>query len=514
MFRMHSRRIGPGTLVVLAPLSLAALAAIAAFEVASFDPVGPAFAQTPSPVTQTPSPVTLSGLFDPESADLKTTQQLKNAINNPPRKCYPPRVKFTVVVPGSGDKLFDETLAGARQEQLQNALPSLGLERGQFKVDYVIGVVDEVLVSYGKFTPEDDKDREAPKLKVTSEPENGSLVQDGQKIIVTITASERYEDGHKSWPTGVQNIQLVADDGLVDSKDYGRPTQPCVPRTIVATYTVPPKPPPIVHLRVIAEDGVGNRDDKTVLEFSTGTPASDCLSRFGRVIEWAGEVTITLEARWLAPDGIERASADFTATAPFALRLKPPPPNRKDITYNWDGSGKVSLRYRAEYWRRRDLGPFPVQVWKEATTKIALERIDGNAIPLKEVWIFMIHPLHPSNNPLDGPCTYRFVVHTESFDIDQVIHDPDNLFGSQVSASEARVNGVLGVYLFANPIPVSSMVLKGSRKLALGPQGSSWISTFTFHGGHPEGVLTSELPGFKEPALATVNWTLTPSKFR
>ena len=247
-------------LAVRPPLIAVAVISLAALEVAGFDPVSTAFAQTPAPVT-------LTGLFEPDVADLKTTEQLKDAVKKAHRDCYPPRVKFTIVVPGGGDPVFLETLARARVEALQLALPSLGLEPGQFKVDYVIGVVEAALVSYDKFTPDDDKD--APKLKVTSIPKKGTKVKAGDKIKVTITASERYEDGHKSWPTGVRSIQLTADDGLVDSKDYGRVPQPCERRTFEATYTVPRNPPPIVHLTAIAEDGVGNQDSE-VGEFPTG----------------------------------------------------------------------------------------------------------------------------------------------------------------------------------------------------------------------------------------------------
>ncbi|HWX16845.1 MAG TPA: hypothetical protein VNY07_09685 [Chthoniobacterales bacterium] len=247
-------------LAVRPPLIAVAVISLAALEVAGFDPVSTAFAQTPAPVT-------LTGLFEPEIADLKTTEQLKDAVKKAHRDCYPPRAKFTIVVPGGSDSVFDEALARARVAALQLALPSLGLEPGQFKVNYVIGVVDGVLVSYDKFTPDDDKD--APKLKVTSIPTKGTKVKAGDKIKVTIRASERYEDGHKSWPTGVQSIQLTADDGLVDSKDYGRVPQPCERRTFEATYTVPRNPPPIVHLTAIAEDGVGNQDSE-VGEFPTG----------------------------------------------------------------------------------------------------------------------------------------------------------------------------------------------------------------------------------------------------
>jgi len=228
-------------LIAVAAVSLAALVAIAAF-------------------AETPSGVTLSGLFDPELAELKTTEQLKDAIKKAHRDCYPPRVKFTVVVTGAEQSATGENLAPARVKALQDkdtGLPSLGLEPDQFKVDSVTGVVDGVLVNYDKFN---DDDKDAPKLKVTWTPPKGTKVKAGDKIKVTIRASERYEDGHKSWPTGVYNIQLTADDGLVDSKNYGRVPDPCERRTFEATYTVPRNPPQIVHLTAIAEDAGGHKD--------------------------------------------------------------------------------------------------------------------------------------------------------------------------------------------------------------------------------------------------------------
>jgi hypothetical protein len=231
-------------LISVAAISLAALAAIAAF-------------------AQTPAPVTLSGLFDHNLADLKPTQQLKDAIKKAHRgDCYPPRATFKVVVAAGGDdSLFLSTLAAARGEALAATLPSLGLKRDQFKTGGAVeSNLDNVTVTYDKFEPDDDKD--PPKLKVTSIPKKGTKVKEGDKIKVTVKASERYEDGHKSWPTGVHLIQLTADDGLVDSKDYGRVPQPCERQTFEATYTVPRNPPPIVHLTAIAEDAVGNKDSE------------------------------------------------------------------------------------------------------------------------------------------------------------------------------------------------------------------------------------------------------------
>jgi hypothetical protein len=74
-------------------------------------------------------------------------------------------------------------------------------------------------------------------------------------------ASERFEDGHKSWPSGVFSIQLRERDGLRVSDpdpDYGPIPPPCERRTKKLPYLVPSPAPAIVHLPVIADDAAGN----------------------------------------------------------------------------------------------------------------------------------------------------------------------------------------------------------------------------------------------------------------
>ena len=264
---------------------------LAALGVTAFDP-GPAFSQTPPP------PVTLkvsealedkTGVFEPDLVDLNVTPELQAAIKNADNwarhkdSCYPPTT-FKVVVKSGGDTLFLETLAKARADELAAKLPKLGLAKDQFKTEWEVGDSDSVQVS----VPKDDKDK--PKLKVTSTPPKGTKVKAGDKIKVTITASERYEDGHKSWPTGVQLIQLTADDGLVKSEPYGRVPPPCDRRTFEATYTVPKHPPPIVRLLGIAADGVGHQDSEE-LTF----PTEDGVFPYHVVVEGSVQTQFTQE---------------------------------------------------------------------------------------------------------------------------------------------------------------------------------------------------------------------------
>jgi hypothetical protein len=171
---------------------------------------------------------------------------------------------FTAEVKAAGDSSFEAALGKARADALQQALTALGYGPDKITVGYATGNSDNVLVNY-----KPGKDTDAPGMKVTSIPAKGTRVKAGDKIKVTIVASERHADGHKSWPTGVQVIQLTANDGLVDSKDYGKPPQPCARQTLEATYTVPSNPPPVIHLHAIAEDGVGNNGGEDA-DFPTG----------------------------------------------------------------------------------------------------------------------------------------------------------------------------------------------------------------------------------------------------
>jgi hypothetical protein len=93
-------------------------------------------------------------------------------------------------------------------------------------------------------------DTDPPVLKVDSDPKKGTVVYPGQTITVTIKASEHYRDGHQSWPSGVREIQLLDDAGLVKSWDYGMRPPPCAVPTETWPYTVPANPPAVVHLKV------------------------------------------------------------------------------------------------------------------------------------------------------------------------------------------------------------------------------------------------------------------------
>lgn len=243
----------------------------------------------------------LNNVFDPDLADVKPSEALSNAIKKGQqgRECYPPRMKMTIVTPGSGDD-FANALAKARAEAMAAYLSAAGVPKDQFQVLSTMGALDTVLVTYGELST--DKDREAPKFKLLrSDPQKGTKVKAGDKIKVTIIASERYEDGHKSWPTGVRATQLrEAQAGILHVEEYGQAPPPCGLARFEWTYTVPANPPKIIKLIARTEDGVGN-----AVEEEANFPTVDL---------WKG--TINLER-----DGRNPSCSAITSTADFTVEV-------------------------------------------------------------------------------------------------------------------------------------------------------------------------------------------------
>ncbi len=204
--------------------------------------------------------VALKGVFDPDLADVKQSEALSNAIKTGQKgTCYPPRIKTAIVVEPQGDPDFAKALANARAAALGSYLSQAGVPNDQFEVSGTVGAAETVIMTYGKFSS--DSDRDPPKFKVLhSDPPKGTKVKPGDKIKIKITASERYEDGHKSWPTGVRTVQLLGPNGLVDKNESSSMNpDPCATLSLEATYTVPNNPPDVIHLTAVAEDAVGHQ---------------------------------------------------------------------------------------------------------------------------------------------------------------------------------------------------------------------------------------------------------------
>jgi hypothetical protein len=233
-------------------------------------------------LAQSRGPVTLTGVFDPDLPDItpRGEGELTDALNNaptatqpqtdaqataPPGYYPPPRRAEMVVVTGSPmDPAYAEPLGEARVEEVEKKLGDSVHVRSELDPK---GADGTVRVIYGPV----GHDTDPPVLKVDSDPTKGTVVYPGQTITVTIKASERYQDGHQSWPSGVREIQLLDDAGVVKSWDYGMRPPPCAVPTETWPYTVPANPPAVVHLKVETQSAsdLGYSATKTT-DFPTG----------------------------------------------------------------------------------------------------------------------------------------------------------------------------------------------------------------------------------------------------
>jgi len=114
-------------------------------------------------------------------------------------------------------------------------------------------------------------DKAPPVLSGGSTPPHGTKVRPGEVIKVHITATEPTNRGPQE---GIQDIQLLGPEGLVDSAQYGNHPTACdlsrLTKTFTTTYTVPNNPPPVIHLTAVAHDFVNNESATLSADFPTG----------------------------------------------------------------------------------------------------------------------------------------------------------------------------------------------------------------------------------------------------
>ena len=240
--------------VVLAMFCAALTAGGATF----LDTARPAFAQSP----QATGTISLGTIFDGEETD-PTPQGARDFVDaatkaGAPGQC--PKARVTVVVE-QGDPLFQQALAVARSGVLLGILDraGLGANRFLFEID-INGARSEVKIDYDAW-----RDRDKPRLDTNSVPPKGSKVKAGDRIDVTMTAS----DDANTWQSGIRFIRLSDDtaQAVVGFETYERAPEGCTQlppkRTLERTYTVPPDPPPVIRLRAVAEDHAGNSETDT-----------------------------------------------------------------------------------------------------------------------------------------------------------------------------------------------------------------------------------------------------------
>jgi hypothetical protein len=107
------------------------------------------------------------------------------------------------------------------------------------------------------------RDTAAPQLEIHSKPPTGHTVRVGERIKVTVDATEVRSSG--SWETGVRTVELLSPDGRV-GQQFQNPSKgplPCKQKMwthrLTATYTVPKTPGSLLHLVARADDYAGNQ---------------------------------------------------------------------------------------------------------------------------------------------------------------------------------------------------------------------------------------------------------------
>ncbi len=149
-----------------------------------------------------------------------------------------------------------------------------------------------------QYTLPDDK--APPVLSVGSTPPHGTKVHPGEVIKVHITATEPTDQGPQE---GIQDIQLLGPDGLVDSAQYGNHPTACdlsrLTKTFTTTYTVPNNPPPVIRLTAVAHDFVNNESATLSANFPTGDV-------------WTGTAHVVTHITYPAPTCSATEVVDYT----------------------------------------------------------------------------------------------------------------------------------------------------------------------------------------------------------
>jgi hypothetical protein len=209
----------------------------------------------------------------------------------------------------AGDPLFQEALAAARRQVVLLLLNNAGIDSGRFFVDSTVGgVVDATFLHR-------DLDRDRPTLKTTSVPPKGSKVKAGDRITVTMAASDAADPSH--WQTGIKTIQLVAEseDGRFIASENYEACAELPERRVQVTYIVPANPPPVVRLAALAEDHAGLTDTDAA-EFPTG--------------DWYGRIELSFHAK----EDHGRGPNENRAETKYEVEA--------NLVVNYDGQGNLT----------------------------------------------------------------------------------------------------------------------------------------------------------------------------
>ncbi len=252
--------------------------------------LGPALAQ----ITENPDPISLGDLFSAEdSVDLApdATAILQGAALLGQAEGNCPKGTITIVVAATDDPLFQEALARARLEIVEQALGDHALD---WRLETIHdGFADEVKVEYGR------SDQEPPRLDVVWTPPQGTEVAPGDTITATIVAN----DDSDTFQTGIASISMEAGNEAPFGHEYPQPPQTCEAmapaQQMEGFYAVPDPAPTQVNMRATAMDFAGNELD---LLAAFPTRREPCASG----VYWTG----TISGSWTSVGAKETAAAD------------------------------------------------------------------------------------------------------------------------------------------------------------------------------------------------------------
>ena len=235
--------------------------------VLAMEPAGVHLVAGKASAQQVPTFSTFVLFKTPDSVEMDpdVLSKLADAIRKAKAPGNCPLGKLRVRVP-EGDQLFQDALLYARRDAVLRGLQELG-----------VPVAGRLFVETARFGGPDGpdtvydeplRDVTKPTLQTTSQPQKGSKVWTGDQIVVTMVA----RDDSDQWQRGIALIQLTAEsEGGRNVAPTPVSYAPCSdPREkrVVATYTVPPNPPPIVRLKALAKDHAG-LEDTDIGEFPT-----------------------------------------------------------------------------------------------------------------------------------------------------------------------------------------------------------------------------------------------------
>jgi len=321
-------------------------------------------------------------LIQPDTQNFKSgaVDRLVNFVkqaHTPSSQC-PTDVDFTVF-DSSSDPLWSQMQADTRRAAIEGVLRGLG-PSVRVTAKSTKGIISAVIISAQTAT-----DKERPKLDTNSVPRKGAKIKAGDKITVTMVA----RDNANAWQSGIKTIQLVADSEggrFIEVRNY-LPSPGCLAppmeRRVVATYTVPQNPPPIVRLTALTED-FGGLMDTDVGEFPTVEvwKGSVKLERDGRNPQCSAIKSETEFTIAVAGDGAVTGSGTLDHSS-YTCEGQTTPGTRAPVAIGGKKEGGAFTLFLSDWPKtaplpRIPIGQWSVQVGQGSTGEETFAMFSGN----------------------------------------------------------------------------------------------------------------------------------------